>query len=965
MSVEAGGERSAWNRIFLAIGRFASASLLLLVSCAPPADDRGRVLWEYWVGIGGNAIGDLTNHPDYPDHPSGRRLLNRLETPREFENDYGARLRGFLHPPVTGEYRFRLSSGGDAELWLGENDRPGDKTRLAVVTAGRTGRRQSRSEGIELEAGKRYYVELLHKESGRGDYLRVDWWLPGLTEPRVVTGASLSPLPVEEVDAIRFSVEDAFPDEPFALHLATSTREAIIYYTTDGSWPSPARGELYRGPIDVGHTVVVRALAVKEGAIPTEVATRTYIFLEDVVHQEDVAPRGSHWNTRMDPEVVNSPIYRDRVLDALLAIPSISLATSGDDMFGRDGIYRNSTKKGRSWERPVSVELFQPDGRREFSIHGGVRITGGRSRVPRATPKHSFRVAFRRKYGQGNLSHRLFPDSDSDRYDGFILRAGFNHSWTTRTGDSNYAQYLRNAFTRDAQNATGSFNGAGRFGHLYVNGLYWGLYFMEDRQDAAFAAAVFGGDEDDYDVIQDREPEHGDLEAFDAMFEIANRGLETAEDLEELVNYLDLEHFIDYVIVHNFLANYDWPGRNWRAVRKREPGAQFRFFTWDAEWTLPHYRPVWTEAGDYESGLTTGSRDRTPGRLFQKLRDNEEFRLRFADRLHRHFYAEDGAFNFSQNRASLRYRDWADRIDEAIIAESARWGGTRRTPPFTRDDAWLPERDRIANDWLLSRPAAFLEQCRRENLYPWVEAPTFNRSGGSVDHRFELRVDRPAGKVYFTIDGSDPRRPFEGAISPWAREYDGTPIRFRVTTRLKARAVVNGEWSALNEAVFYVRQDWSALRITEIMYHPRENPFLLDEGLLEFIELQNASDATIDVSGLTFTDGIGFTFPAGSVLNPGAVVVVAADRESFVGVYGVEPFGVYRGRLDNGGERIRMADPEGKVLIDLEYDDGNGWPVLADGGGPSLVSRGSTGGLDPRLEWSTSRGDGGSPGAHP
>ena len=81
-----------WTRPSVEVGRLAL--IVSVVSCAPSSDDRGQFLWEYWVGIGGDAIADLTSHPDYPDNPSGRRLFGRLETPRQFEDHYGARLRG-------------------------------------------------------------------------------------------------------------------------------------------------------------------------------------------------------------------------------------------------------------------------------------------------------------------------------------------------------------------------------------------------------------------------------------------------------------------------------------------------------------------------------------------------------------------------------------------------------------------------------------------------------------------------------------------------------------------------------------------------------------------------------------------------------------------------------------------------------------------------------------------------------
>ncbi len=929
------------------------------------------------MGIEGVSVSELTDHPDFPDNPTGRRLLDELESPAQFEDSYGARIRGFLHPPVSGEYRLLLGSRGSSELWLSPDDRPEHKTRLTSIArpSSSHSRADGLSEPVALDAGERYYLEILHKEGKSKDFLAVEWLIPGDSSPRDIARRWLSPWSIEKVETIRFGREEPFPGEPFELSIQTPTQQASIRYTTDGSWPSPTHGELYKGPIMIDETTVLRALAFKSHAVPTTIVTRTYIFVDDVRNQKDVAPQDAHWSTGMDPGVVESPVYQDRIAGALQAIPSLSLTTSHEDMFGPDGVYRHSTEKGRAWEKLASLELLRP-GEREFQVNCGVRISGGRSREPRATPKHSFRIAFRRKYGPGKFRHRLFSDSPMDRYDSLVLRAGFNHSWTTRTAENAYAQYLRNAFTRDAQNSTGSFNGSGRFVHLYVNGLYWGLYFMEDRQDADFAAAVFGGDEDDFDVIQDRRAERGDLAVFDAMFAIANRGVSSDVGFRKLLGYLDLTHFIDYLIVNNFLANYDWPIRNWRAIRKRVPQARFRFLSWDAEWTLPHYRPVWTNSGDYQRGLTTGNGDKTPGRLFQKLRDNAEFRLRFGDRLHRHFY-NDGTFyvdpdrpgwepaEAERNRPAARYFQWASRIDQAIIAESARWGATRRTPAFTRDEEWVEERDRILEDWLPRRAAQFLAQCRDEALYPRLEAPRFGRHGGLFEPGLEVTVEAPAGTIYYTTDGSDPRRSFESTVTDAAREYRGEPVRLELATVLKARVLADGRWSALNEALFFMEQDWSALLMTEIMYHPEEDELLVDESLHEFLEIKNTGPTPLDLGGLSFSAGIRFTFPMETVLSGGAQIVLAANQEAFIRRYGFEPLGAYEGALNNGGERLQLTAPNGNVVLEVAYDDSGRWPAGADGGGPSLVRYDADPAKDANdpSAWKESREVGGSPGS--
>jgi hypothetical protein len=153
----------------------------------------------------------------------------------------------------------------------------------------------------------------------------------------------------------------------------------------------------------------------------------------------------------------------------------------------------------------------------------------------------------------------------------------------------------------------------------------------------------------------------------------------------------------------------------------------------------------------------------------------------------------------------------------------------------------------------------------------------------------------------------------------------------------------------------------TALAISEIMYNPpaRDN---LDGALFEFLELVNHGATSIDLSGASFSDGIEFTFAAGTEIAPGVHLVLAHSASTFAATYGFAPAGEYRGKLDNAGERITLRDREGEVLISLVYDDKMPWPVAADGCGYSLVPINGEGASDDGSMWRRSSQAGGSPG---
>ncbi len=157
---------------------------------------QGNILRETWTGIGGTAVSNLTSDPSYPDNPDSSELLSSFEGPTNVANDYGSRISGYIHAPVTGNYTFWISSDDNGELWLSSDDKPENVTRIAHVPGWTQSRNwtkypEQRSASINLVAGNRYYVEALYKERGGGDNLAVAWSYPGQAQT-VIDGSFLS-----------------------------------------------------------------------------------------------------------------------------------------------------------------------------------------------------------------------------------------------------------------------------------------------------------------------------------------------------------------------------------------------------------------------------------------------------------------------------------------------------------------------------------------------------------------------------------------------------------------------------------------------------------------------------------------------------------------------------------------------------------------------------------------------------
>jgi hypothetical protein len=376
------------------------------------------------------------------------------------------------------------------------------------------------------------------------------------------------------------------------------------------------------------------------------------------------------------------------------------------------------------------------------------------------------------------------------------------------------------------------------------------------------------------------------------------------------------------------------------------------------------------------ANILTENNDKCPSRVFQQLRQNEDFLRLFADRVQKLCF-NNGPL--SPASAARRWSLRAGQIEKAVVAESARWGDYRRdvhqyqtVGPFelyNKVDHWLPQMNYMMNAYFPGRTDAFISQLRKAKLFPSVDAPVFKLNGNPV---FQNKVKSGDilslfsgnGNIWYTTDGSDPAvyKPSAG-ISPSAKMYF-SPIIITESTHLKTRTFYNGTWSALSELSLIVAADFKDLKITEIHYHP-VNRNELQDSVFEFIELKNTGKSTLTLEGIQFTKGIRYRFPSESYLKPHEFVVIASHKRYFYELYYFMPFDQYNGQLDNGGEELVLLSPDRDTLSSLTYDDENDWPLLSDGEGRSLVPIEMNPSGDQKLPsaWRASYNTGGSPGA--
>lgn len=727
--------------------------------------------------------------------------------------------------------------------------------------------------------------------------------------PGAANGASFAGKVADTV----FSKKRGYYDAAFELTISSGTADAQILYTTNGSAPTPSTATAYAGPISISGNTVIRAAAFKQGWIPTNVDTHTYIFLDQVIKA-----------SVMKTSVTNHATYGPQMKDALKDLPSFSLV--------------GPTKVDYP-EAPASVEMLNPDGTTIFQENCGLGLFGG---YWTNFTKKSFRLYFRGKYGTPELRvPGLFKGFERGRapaetYDCLDLRNG-SHDMVER------GFYMSCLYTDDTMLDLGNLAPHGRWVHVYLNGAYWGVYHLRERWHAAMVSNYLGGSKDEYSAINGNANVGG--WAIGANHDGTNKTWVTIKNLrrdyDALRKWLDISNYIDFNLVY---MSGD-AENEYRCSGPDRMGPGYKFWFNDADGFLRAFTDKTSDAG--------------PGTILSALRSqaHPDFKVLLADRIHKTFFG-DG--ELAPARAVARLDERAKQLERPFLAEAARWG-------FRTPDNWRSAKDNALKALLPKIGPANLPRLRTKGLYPATAAPVFAPAPGQVEANTVCTIRAATGELFYTLDGTDPRLP-GGAVSPAAKMgqlVDSTmsaSVAIPDNTWIRARAKNGNEWSAIEEGFYHLGKPVSAgeVLISELHYNPKGS----EES--EFLELWNPTAKAINLRGCRFSTGINYLFPANrdTVLAPGARLVLCQSQLGFSDRYGVDsPWQrSYFGSLNNDDEKLTLVASDGTTnLLSQEYADRSPWPESADDQGFSLVLKNASAPANP-ASWAASTALGGSPG---
>lgn len=406
-----------------------------------------------------------------------------------------------------------------------------------------------------------------------------------------------------------FSVTPGIYDNTVTVAITAGEGETIRY-TTDCTTPN-ASSEVYSGELSISKNSVIRAAAFRDGYLSGDVATATYLFRSDGVNHALpvvtlVTDPDNLWNSKtgiyatgdkFDPDAAS---YADTLQSATYYQAKFATEEQVDTI----------------WEKPAAFSLFDDNGKQAFTQNVGIRIAGsfGRGRAQKG-----FNVIARKEYGKGSMEYPFFDNRPYTEYKAVVLRAGAQDQNRSKIRDELASGLLEGTDINILYQAY-------RPTVLYLNGEYWGVYFMKEKRNRFFVAQ-HENTENNVDLAIGKgfkQRSYGDNSDWVSLYEYAtSHDLSASDAYNYVAERMDVDSFRDYMIAEIYNGNTDT--YNFQYYRLK--GGKWKFIFYDFCWG---FQSPGHETLAFRMGKTPS--DVCSAKLFAAMLQNKGWRDSFCRR---------------------------------------------------------------------------------------------------------------------------------------------------------------------------------------------------------------------------------------------------------------------------------------------------------------------------------------------
>lgn len=420
--------------------------------------------------------------------------------------------------------------------------------------------------------------------------------------------------------------------------MTTNQKGGVIYYTLDGTEPNE-NSLVYSSPIDLEKSASVRAVVYADGLLPSAVATKTFLIEEG--HSLNV----------------------------------VCLTADPDDLFGySNGIWANgpgwtatSPHQGanfwKDWEREVYFEYYEQDGTLGISFSAGIKNHGQYSR---AQAQKSVSINLKEAYGSGTAYYPFFGEDEITVFDNLLLRTG-GQDW-------NYTNLMDAYCTRVIAGQMDLDYMRDRPVVVYVNGEYWGLYYIREKINESYVYYHQGIEEDNLDLIKgNSKADAGSYDAHKALLNyIKTHDLSVQDHFDYVASKIDIEEWTNYWITESFFANTDTG--NIRFYCARDGAGKWRWILFDMDWALYRSTYKWNMIEEFIDPRGHGISNMFSTTIAVNLFKNAAYKKYFIET-----YAHYMQTVFDPDRMIAILDEMVAEIEDEMPRQCQRWGAMSYT----------------------------------------------------------------------------------------------------------------------------------------------------------------------------------------------------------------------------------------------------------------------------------------------
>ena len=482
----------------------------------------------------------------------------------------------------------------------------------------------------------------------------------------IVLAVLLPQIMLAQGNLVSFSKDGGFYEDSFELALDCNA-SYHIHYTVNGSTPT-AQSELYASPLWLNET-----LYSKSNIYKVQTANDELFYAPESV-QHCITLRAAAFDDegrRVGSVVTQSYFIRSLGCDThdlpVMAISADSLElfdyergilVPGAHFDPADSYWTgNFYQSGREWERLVNVEFYEPSDNSGINQQAGLRTHGGTSR--RQTQK-GLKIYARDEYGKKRFKHKFFESIPNESFKHLVMKP-FSYQWFNYGIQDDICN--RMAANLDVESI------ASRPMVLFINGEYWGIYYLKEKPDAHYLEDHFGNEDTEYNVVSNwyGYQVDGDTTGFVEMMRwVKDCDLTQEEQYARINEMIDVSSFIDYYCLELFIANNDWPANNMRCYQLDDGKWRWIFYDGDDALHDSEFNVFDNATSLLNLGWPTDSQSTL---LFRKLLENEDFKFLFFNR-----FMELIATEFSYAVTKTYFDDAAAMVRAEVPAQSERFG---------------------------------------------------------------------------------------------------------------------------------------------------------------------------------------------------------------------------------------------------------------------------------------------------